>query len=97
MVIVLPDIAGDGQTHQLAALTDPRRASWIQFIVTGFAATPARVGDLNTSATQGFPIPGGGGMFYPWREMPKHELYRLCDVWYNVPVGMTLTIGFAQN
>lgn len=93
MVIVLPDIAGDGQTHQIT--TDSRKAAWIQFIVTGSGS--ARIGDLNTSSAQGFPVPAGGGMFYPWRKQPESELYNLRDVYYNVPIGATLTIGFSQD
>lgn len=91
----LADVTGDGAAHPLAAAGDTRTASWIQFIIGGDnknpSATPTRIGDSNISATQGAPIPFGGSQFLPWRDPRLHQPYKLSQVYYLAPVGVTVS------
>lgn len=102
MLRTLGDFTGDGQLHALAPTGDPRTASWIQFIIGGapgsvLSATPTRVGDANISATQGAPIPSGGSQFLPWRKRPDSDPYKLYQVYYLAPVGVSVSVLYDDD
>lgn len=89
-IISIEDIAGDDVAHQVAALAT--QAKWIQWIVGGIGTV--RIGDSHVSLTRGFPIPAGGGEFFP----PIAEIgerYSLNQIYYLIPTGATLSISYA--
>jgi hypothetical protein len=86
----LPDITGDNAKHQLSSSDIHVRALYF-----GVIGGSCRVGDVNTSATQGVqitalrtlqvgPDPGDFG-----------EVVSLDNVYAYVPSGSTLTISYA--
>lgn len=102
MLRTLGDFTGDGSVHPLAAAGDTRTATWLQFIIGGapgstFSTTPTRVGDANISATQGAPIPTGGSQFLPWRKPPESAPYKLAQVYYLAPVGVSVSVLYDDD
>lgn len=102
MLRTLGDFTGDGQLHPLAAAGDNRTASWIQFIIglapgSTASATPTRIGDSQISATQGAPIPFGGSQFLPWRKPPEHAPYKLSQVYYLAPNGVSVSVLYDDD
>ena len=90
-----PDFVGANSVQQITTDRN-RKAAWIQFIVTGSGTV--RVGDFaSVSATQGMPIPAGGGFFTPWRKQPESAPYVLADFGMYIPVGASVSIGYSTD
>lgn len=95
MVKTLPDFVGANSVQQLANDAGQTKAAWIQFIVTGTGT--ARIGDSATSSTQGLPVPAGGGMFFPWRKQPEHDLYALSQFYMYIPTGASIAVAYSTD
>ncbi len=72
------DIAGDGSAHVLGTGV----ARWVQVNCAAANSAAVRLGDSNTSATRGAPMPAGGGMMLP--PIPSAPTYQAPDQYYDL-------------
>jgi hypothetical protein len=74
-----------------AASAKSYRAKWLQVVNEG--AATARMGDINTTAVYGLPLPATAGMFLPPVPEVGHT-YSFTSIYFYVPSGTVVSLMF---
>ncbi len=92
----IPQITGDGSTHQLLTSGLARA---VQFVTPAGNAATVLIGDSTTSATSGIPLVAGAADYWPpWPDnksvLGKDSYHDLSKIYYFAAVGDKLNVVY---